>query len=171
MTAAPRIETERLTLRPHRMEDFPAFAAFFASDAARFIGGPLPARGAWHGFAADVGSWDLLGYGDWAIEERATGAFAGQVALSKPPHFPEREIGWLLIPGFEGRGYATEAARAVRGFAYGTLGWDTAVSYVDPGNHRSIAVARRLGCTEDPAAPPLDPEDLVFRHPAPEPLA
>ena len=166
-TAAPRIETERLTLRPHRMEDFPQFAAFLASDASRYVGGPLPQSGAWHRFAADVGAWELTGFGAWAIEEKASGAFAGQIALSHPPHFPEAEIGWLLVAGFEGRGYATEAARAARGFAYDTLGWPTAVSYVNPGNLRSIAVARRLGCTEDPAATPLYPWDLVFRHPAP----
>ena len=61
MTAAPRIETDRLVLRPHRMEDFAAMAAFFASDAAGFVGGPMPAPRAWHRFAADVGSWDLWG--------------------------------------------------------------------------------------------------------------
>ena len=103
MTVAPRIETDRLVLRPHRMEDFAAMAAFYASDAASFVGGPMPAPRAWHRFAADVGGWDLLGFGAWAIEEKATGAFAGQLALSKPPHFPEREIGWLLMPGFEGQ--------------------------------------------------------------------
>jgi RimJ/RimL family protein N-acetyltransferase len=168
MTAAPRLETERLVLRPHRMEDFAPFAAFYASEAAGFIGGPMDARAAWKVFGADVGGWELLGFGGLAIEDKATGAFAGQVGLSKPPHFPEREIGWLLVAGFEGRGYATEAARAARAFAYGTLGWDTAVSYVDPYNHRSIAVCRRLGCTEDADAESLDPGDIVFRHPAPE---
>ena len=81
------------------------------------------------------------------------------------------EIGWLLLPGFEGRGYATEAARAARAYAYDSLGWTTAVSYCDPENVRSLAVARRLGCTEDPAAEPFDPGDIVFRHPAPEALA
>jgi RimJ/RimL family protein N-acetyltransferase len=150
------------------MEDFAAIAVFYASDAASFVGGPMPAPHAWHRFAADVGSWDLLGFGAWAIEEKATGAFAGQLALSKPPHFPEREIGWLLMSGFEGRGYAAEAARAARTFAFGTLGWSTAVSYVNPDNVRSIALARRIGCVEDPAARPLYPWDLVFRHPSPE---
>ena len=170
MTAAPRLETERLVLRPHRMEDFPAFAAFYASDAAGFIGGPMDARGAWKVFGSDVGGWELMGFGGLAIEEKATGAFAGQVALSKPPHFPEREIGWLLVPAFEGRGYAAEGARAARAYAYGTLGWATAVSYCDPENHRSIAVARRLGCIADAGAVPLDDGDIVFRHPAPEAL-
>ena len=168
MTAAPVIETERLVLRPHRMDDFAPYAAFFASAAASFVGGPMAATRAWHHFAADVGGWDLLGFGSWAIEEKATGAFAGQLSLNKPPHFPEREIGWFLLAAFEGRGYAAEAALAARAYVYGTLGWPTAVSYVDPDNVRSIALARRIGCTEDPEARPLYPWDLVFRHPAPE---
>jgi RimJ/RimL family protein N-acetyltransferase len=169
--AAPVIETERLVLRPHRLEDFPPFAAFYASDAARFIGGPLPADRAWHAFAADVGAWDLVGSGAWGLEEKGTGAFAGQLAANRAPHFPEPEIGWILMPGFERRGYAAEAACAVRDFAYRTLGWATAVSYVDPGNSRSIALARRLGCTEDGAAEPLHPGEIVFRHPSPASLA
>ena len=168
MTAAPRIETERLVLRPHRMDDFAPLAAFYASDAARFVGGPFDAPRAWASFAADVGGWDFLGCGGWAIDDKATGAFAGQLSLNRPPHFPEPEIGWLLLPGFEGRGYAAEAARAARAFAYGPLGWPTAVSYVDPENARSIALARRLGCTEDKGAAAPDPGDIVFRHPAPE---
>lgn len=168
MTAAPVLATERLTLRPHRMEDFAPFADFYATDASRFVGGPLPANRAWHVFGSDVGAWDLVGAGGLGIEETATGAFVGQVALNRTPLFPEPEIGWIVFADFEGRGYATEAARAVRVFAFGTLGWDTAVSYVDPDNHASAAVARRLDCTHDAAARPLHPGDVVFRHPAPE---
>lgn len=167
---APRLETDRLVLRPHRVEDFPAMAAFLASDAARFVGGPYAPRQAWWAFGADVGAWDLLDFGCWAVEEKATGGFVGQVGLNHPPDYPEREIGWLVFPAFERRGYATEAARAARGFAYCRLGWATAVSYVDRDNHRSAAVARRLGCREDAAAARPDPEDLVFRHPSPEAL-
>ena len=168
MTAAPRIETERLVLRAPTRGDFAPIAAFFATEASRFVGGPLPERQVWWGFGADVGAWDLLGFGCWAIEERATGAFAGQVGLNQPPHFPEREIGWMLVPGFEGKGYATEAARAARAYAYGTLGWKTAVSYVDRDNHRSAAVARRLGSREDADAPRPGHDGLVFRHPRPQ---
>lgn len=165
---APVIETGRLTLRPHRMDDWEAMAAFFESEASAFVGGPLTRRRSWYGFAADVGSWDLLGFGNWAVDETATGAFVGQVGLNRPPHFPEREIGWIVFAPWQRRGYAIEAARAVRHFAYGTLGWDTAVSYVNPANAASIATARRLGCTEDPGAARFDDADLVFRHPAPE---
>jgi RimJ/RimL family protein N-acetyltransferase len=167
---APVLQTERLRLRPHVLSDWEAIAAFYESEEARFVGGPLDRRRSWFGFGADVGSWGLLGFGCWAVEERATGALAGQVGLNRPPHFPEAEIGWLTFPAFRRRGYAREAARAARAFAYGTLGWATAVSYVDPDNAASIAVARALGCVEDAEAERFDAEDIVFRHPSPASL-
>ncbi|MBL3565882.1 N-acetyltransferase, partial [Rhodovulum sulfidophilum] len=52
MTAAPIIDTARLRLRPHRVEDFGPYAALFASERARFMGGPLSRRQAWQVFAA-----------------------------------------------------------------------------------------------------------------------
>lgn len=169
MTAAPRLETGRLVLRAPTRADFPAIAGFYAGEASRFVGGPLDARPAWYWFSAGIGDWALLGFGSWAIEEKATGSLVGLVWLNHPPGFPEREIGWLLLPAFEGRGFATEAATAARGYAYATLGWPTAVSYVSADNHRSAALARRLGAREDAdAAGPGD--GLVFRHPAPEAL-
>jgi RimJ/RimL family protein N-acetyltransferase len=168
MTAAPTLATARLTLRPHRLEDFPAMAAFFASDAARYVGGPTNERRAWFGFAADVGSWELMGFGAWAIEENASGGFVGQVALAKPSFFPERELGWIVFPAFQRRGYGREAALAVRDFAFGRLRWKTAVSYIDRDNAASIALARSLGAVEDPEAARWDAADVVYRHPLPE---
>jgi RimJ/RimL family protein N-acetyltransferase len=170
MTEAPTIRTARLTLRPHRLADFEPMAAFFESDASRYVGGPYDRRRSWHGFAGDVGSWNLLGFGCWGVELTATGAFVGQVGLNKPAYFPEREIGWIVFPAFQRRGFAYEAALAAREYAYGKLGWTTAVSYIDRDNAASIALARKLGCVEDPDAERWDPEDVVFRHPAPEAL-
>jgi RimJ/RimL family protein N-acetyltransferase len=170
VTEAPLIRTARLTLRPHRLSDWEPMAAFFESDASRYVGGPLPRPRAWHSFAGDVGSWILLGFGAWAVDETDTGAFVGQIGLNKPAHFPEAEIGWITFPDHQRRGYATEAALAARAHAYGTLGWTTAVSYIDRDNAASIALARRLGCVEDPDAARFDPKDIVFRHPAPEAL-
>ena len=73
-------------------------------------------------------------------------------------------MGWQLYEGFEGHGYATEAACALRDWAFGTLGLPTLVSYIGPGNSRSVAVAERLGASLDPAAPTQDEGDLVYRH-------
>jgi RimJ/RimL family protein N-acetyltransferase len=86
-----------------------------------------------------------------------------------PEGWPEQEIGWSLWSAeAEGRGFALEAAQAARGYAYGDLGWPTAVSYIRPENRRSIALAQRLGAVLDPdAATPDDSDDLVYRHPAP----
>ena len=171
MSTAPVIETDRLTLRPHRAEDFDGYAALFGSDRARFMG-KLNRRHTWYSFCSDVAQWALVGDGAWAIEERRSGAVIGQVAIQKPDHFPEIELGWFLFPEFGGQGYATEAARAARDWAYGPGGLNGLVSYINIDNTPSIALAQRLGCTRDPDAilPEGDtPEDTsVWRHRASE---
>src|SRR5690606_24162515 len=85
-------------------------------------------------------------------------------------NWPEREIAWFLWQGFEGQGYAAEAARAALDHVFDTLGWDTAVSYIGAGNARSIALAERLGARRDPEAATPDPSRpaSVWRHPRPE---
>jgi len=172
LAAAPVIETQRLTLRPPRMADYPAFRAFFTSDRARFIGGPGDEYRAWRGFAHVAGMWALKGVGSFIFSRHCEETPIGMSGPWVPEDWPEREIGWTVWdPEAEGKGYAAEAATAARAYAYGTLGWTTAVSYIDAGNARSIALAERLGCTPDPAAlaPEADGKSvLVYRHPAPE---
>lgn len=171
-TTAPRLESERLVLRPNRVEDFDRMADLYASPRSKYINGPLSRGDAWRVFAADVGQWELLGFGAWAIELRETGAHVGQVGLNLPADFPEPELGWLVWQEYEGKGYAFEAALRAREFAYRTLGWDTLVSYVDRENARSIRLAERMGASPDPDAPTPNSEPcLVFRHPSPTALA
>lgn len=163
MTTAPTLTTARLTLRHHRQEDFEPMAAHFATEWAQYMGGPVDRKGMWFWLASEVGAWSLLGHGSWAIDLTATGETIGQVGINKPAHFPEVEIGWLLYPGHEGHGYAYEAATAARTWAFEN-GHDTLVSYIDPPNARSIALAERLGATLDTDAPAPDAGDLVYRH-------
>jgi len=154
------------------MADFDALAAMLGSQDARHMGGPFDTYRAWAIFGADVGSWDLMGHGAWAVDLTATGETVGQIGLNHPPFFPERELGWLIYAPFRGRGYAREAATAARDHAFGPLGWDTLVSYIGCENAASIKVAEALGARLDPKAmrpDPEDPEDLVYRHPAPGP--
>ncbi|TVQ55143.1 MAG: N-acetyltransferase [Rhodobacteraceae bacterium] len=164
MTAVPVIETARLRLRAPTAADFAAVGAFLASPRACFIGGPYDAVQAWRLFAASVGAWTLQGFGYWAVDERDGGGLVGAVGLQQPPDFPEIEFGWDLYDGFEGRGYATEAATAARDWAFGPGGLATLVSYIDPANAASIRVAERLGARRDPSAPCAFPGDLVYRH-------
>lgn len=167
MADAPTLETERLRLRAQRPEDFEPFAAMLASERSVHMGGPCSRRNAWLWFAADSGSWPLMYLGGWTIERKNDGAVLGQVAVNKPDFYPEIEIGWMLYTAHLREGYATEAATAARDWAFGPRGLSTLVSYIDPPNTRSIAVAERLGATPDMDAPRPAPEDLVYRHPHP----
>ncbi|QBF29934.1 GNAT family N-acetyltransferase [Thalassococcus sp. S3] len=171
MTVIPNLITDRLTLRAPSIDDFDSFAAFYASDRSKFVGGPATTEQAWRMLATEIGHWTLRGYGRWAVEETATGRFAGIIGPWNPHGWPEPEIGWDLMNGFEGRGYATEAALAARHYVYNTLNWPTAISLVAHGNDASAAVALRLGAIEDGIfTHERWGEMRIFRHPAPEAL-
>jgi RimJ/RimL family protein N-acetyltransferase len=164
MTLAPMLSTDRLTLRPMRDGDFPAYAALMASPRAAHMGGPFDVRVAWGLFCHDAAGWALFGHGALMLVTRATGETVGQVGLNAGPLFHETELGWFLYDGHEGQGYATEGAAALRDWAFGTLPVASLVSYMDAANDASQAVALRLGATLDADAPRPDPEDLVYRH-------
>ncbi|MEL6167509.1 MAG: GNAT family N-acetyltransferase [Pseudomonadota bacterium] len=164
MTVAPTLETERLVLRAPRFEDFEPMATLLCSDRAALIGGPYDRERAWSEFAAEVGSWALLGVGYWAITDRSTNETYGMTGLGKPPHFLELEIGWSVVAKAEGKGIAFEAAQAVLAHAFGPMGVPTLVSYIDPANARSAQLAERLGARIDPEATAPWPEDVVYRH-------
>ena len=170
-SSAPHLRTERLLLRAYRLDDFEAFARFYGSDRSRYADGPVSRAVAWDWFAAGAGRWALTGYGAWAVERGEDGAFIGIVSLNHPatPDM-ERELGWLLWEGFEGHGYATEAAQAARDFATDTLGWQGFVSYISRDNHSSVRLAGRLGAKLDAQASKQgEPDTLVYRYSAPPP--
>ncbi|MDP5307648.1 GNAT family N-acetyltransferase [Paracoccus spongiarum] len=167
----PVLTTARLILRAPVAADWPHWLAFAQSDRAAFIlDGNTDPSFAWRVLGHAVGHWVLRGYGMFVIALRGEDRPLGMAGPWFPEGWPEREIGWTIWTAeAEGKGYALEATTAARDFAFGTLGWDTAVSYVNADNARSIALARRLGATldRDAAAPDFDESCLVFRHPAP----
>lgn len=164
MTTVPTIITERLLLRPMTADDWEPYSALMLSERARYMGGPFSVKVAWGMFCADHAQWDLFGAGALMLEDRDTRACLGQVGINSGPLFPEKEIGWLVFPEAEGRGYAFEAASALRDWARTVRRLNTLVSYVDPQNDRSRRLAERLGATLDGTAPRPDPTDLVYRH-------
>jgi RimJ/RimL family protein N-acetyltransferase len=91
----------------------------------------------------------------------------GFVVLNHEYGDAHAEIGWMLSVGAEGQGYATEAAGALLAFAHRDLGMPRLVSYVAPGNARSLRVAERLG-GQRAAAP--ERGCIVFHHSLPEAL-
>jgi RimJ/RimL family protein N-acetyltransferase len=172
----PVLTTERLTLRAPQASDFEVFAPFVMSDRARYIGGGADKDigHAWRVLAILSGHWHLRGFGTFVAEDRATGTPIGSMGPWFPGDWPEEELGWTIWTAeAEGKGYAFEAVSALRRHAYETLGWTTAVSYIDPSNTRSRALAERLGCQIDTQAqcPVRDNEIEVWRHPAPKEIA
>lgn len=164
MTQAPTISTARLTLRHHRVEDFEPMAAHFATDWAQYMDGPISADELWRWLCAETQSWAWLGFGSWAVNITETGELIGQVGINKPPRFPEVEIGWCIFPEAQGKGFACEAAKAVRDWAFDTKGMTTLVSYIDPPNAPSIRLAEKLGAKRDDNAARPSAGDLVYRH-------
>lgn len=167
MTEIPTIETERLILRPPGTEDWPSYAELMSSARAIYMGGPFSTKDAWGMFCHDVAQWTLMGHGALMLEAHGSGQCLGQVGINHGPLFPEHELGWLVYPEAEGKGYAYEAARALRDWAFTKRRLETLVSYIDPRNGRSRKLAERLGAVLDTAAPRQDPDDLVYRHPKP----
>lgn len=149
MTQIPTLTTARLTLRAPSEADFPAVAGFYASERSKYVGGPATAEQSWRMLATELGHWPLRGYGRWAIEETTTGSLVGMIGPWYPLGWPEPEIGWDLMNGFEGKGFATEAAKAALEYAYETLGWTTAISLVGAPNDRSRRVAQRMGASKE----------------------
>ena len=70
---------------------------------------------AWQQMAMWLGQWELRGTGQWALEEKSSGAFVGRAGLHCPERidWPGVEVGWALHPQHWGKGYATEAVRAM----------------------------------------------------------
>lgn len=166
----PVIETKRLVLRGPEAEDYPNFEATFSSYRARFMGGPLNAYESWMLYAAEIGHWQIHGFGMWMIHDKQTDETYGMAGGWMPAGWPEREIAWIIWPDAAGHGYALEATNATRSYFYETMGWETAVSYLDPKNLDSIRLAERLGAVKDHDATTIDGNDAVYRHPSPQAL-
>jgi RimJ/RimL family protein N-acetyltransferase len=147
--AAPTLETPRLILRGWRPQDLAPYAAMMADpETVRFItreGRPYSERETWREIALIIGHWQLLGYGLFVVEERATGAFLGRVGPLEPPGYPGFEIAWSLAPAARGKGYAQEAARAAIDWSFAHFPLERIISLIHPDNEASQRVAIALG--------------------------
>ncbi len=164
----PVLETERLIMRSFRGEDFGPISGFFADERSFYYGGPLSAGDAWRRLATYAGHWVLNGYGEWALEEKASGAFVGFCGPWKPADMPEPEIAWALLPEHYGKGFAFEAAKRALRHVYEALNWPTVMSLIEPGNAASIRLAERLGATAERKMEIYGREAVVYRHLPPD---
>lgn len=152
----PLIHTERLLLHRHRRQDFDDSAALWKDPiVTRFIGGnPSTDEECWARFLRAAGHWTVLGFGYFAVREKSTGDFIGEVGMSdfhraiEPPFGGDPEVGWVLKPSTHGKGFATEAVNAVLAFGEERLRPKRFVCMIDPANTASIRVAEKVGFRE-----------------------
>lgn len=158
----PVLQTERLTLRPLAIEDFPRWAEMMADPvASKFLGGVQPASTAWRGFMSMAGAWSLTGVSMFSLIERDTGLWLGRIGPWTPHGWPGTEVGWGLHPDAQGKGYGVEAATATLDYAFDVLGWTDVIHCIDPDNTPSQRLAERLGSyNQGPTRMPAPFQDL-----------
>ncbi len=152
----PLLMTPRLVLRGHRLEDFRACASMWADPVVtRHIGGkPFSPEESWSRLLRYAGHWCCMGFGYWAIEEKSTGSFVGETGFAEfrreiqPSVEGLPEVGWAFATRVHGRGYATEAVRAVVEWGDTHLQSKRSVCLIDPENLASLRVAEKCGYAE-----------------------
>ena len=149
----PVIETQRLRLRAHRYDDLPGCVAMWSDPSVtQYIGGRASTeQQTWARLLAYLGHWALLGFGYWAIEERITGQYVGEVGFADfkrdvaRPMKGKPELGFALSSRVHGRGYATEAVRAALAWADAALQYPSTVCLVNEQNLVSLRVVEKCG--------------------------
>ncbi len=150
----PRLETERLLLRQASAADLNDLMALDADpEVMRFVREPITDDDRQERLVQMIGRLDRdygPGLGFWSVFAKdAPGQFLGLVLLVTLEGNTEVEIGWRFAQEAWGKGYATEAAEAVLDYGFATLELDPIVAVIKPGNHRSLAVAEKLGLNRD----------------------
>ena len=169
----PVLETERLILRGHRLEDFPAHAAMWCdARTLRHIGGrSRNEEQLWLRFLRNEGQWQLTGTGMWAVEDNTSGAYAGMVGfiyakrMMDIPYRDAPEMGWAIAPDFHGKGFAREAVGKCLDWGVAHLKADAIWCMIKPGNLASQKVAAGAGFREAGRAAYEEAEMLTFLRP------
>ena len=162
----PSLETERLVLRGLTADDIEGFYLLYGdAEHARFVGGAKSRYECWEKLTSLIGTWQVRGFGRFAVEEKSSGRFLGHCGPSLPGFIEDVEINYSFVPIAQGKGFASEAATRVLRHVYEDLGYETAVSLIDPENTKSLNVAKRLGATPDGTASPHEGYTAqVWRH-------
>lgn len=147
----PIIESERLVLRGHRLDDYPSITRLYGDAVVmqHISGRAQNATDSWARMLRYVGHWQLLGYGFWAVEERGTGLYLGDVGFGdfrrdiSPPLDDLPEAGWVFGTQAHGKGFALEAMRAALAWMDTRSRRTQCIITLD--NHRSRKLATKLG--------------------------
>jgi ribosomal-protein-alanine N-acetyltransferase len=142
--------TERMLLRSFRLEDLEALWAIQRDpETMRWYPHPFAREESEGWIRRNLERYERDGYGLWAVELLEDARFAGScgLAIQQVDGVGELEVGWMFDRALWNRGLATEAGRACRDLAFGTLGRTRLISLVRPENVPSCRVAEKLGMT------------------------
>ena len=155
LVEAPRLETERLLLTAHVVDDFSSLATRWADpEVTKYIGKPSTPKESWKRLLMYRGLWPLLGYGIWAVREKHSGLYVGDVGFAdlhrelEPSIDGIPEAGWVLSTWAQGKGYANEALNAALGWLEREVKCDRAVCMIARENLPSRRVAEKAGFCE-----------------------
>ncbi|KWA07430.1 GCN5 family acetyltransferase [Burkholderia territorii] len=171
VTSPPVLDTPRLILEGHPLGDFDALAAMWAEPtvvAHIFNGKPSTPRDAWMRLLAYRGLWPLLGYGYWAIREKASGRYVGDLGFAdfhravEPSIRGMPEAGWVLASWAHGKGYASEALSHALGWLDKQHRFERSVCLIAPTNVASIRVAQKAGYADPVPVRFNDADSLLF---------
>jgi RimJ/RimL family protein N-acetyltransferase len=170
---APRIETERLSLRAFGAGDLDAHAATLGDhEVMRHIGGsPVSREDSWRRLLMGIGMWSLIGMGPWAVERKADGRMVGHCGFFQfnremaPLILGEPEMGWIFDRSVHGQGIAFEACRAALEWAEREIGAASYPAIIDLENEPSMRLAERLGFVRQTDAIYRDAPIAFYRRP------
>ena len=168
-------QSERLTFHRQSLADFADSAAMWAdADTTRHIGGkPSTPEESWARLLRNAGHWSLLGYGFWAIREKHSNRFLGEIGFKQfrrsldPALDALPEAGWVLAPWGRRQGFATEAVRAMLTWADNCPAWPETLCMIDPENGPSLRIASTSGYVELAAATYKEKPVRLFRRTLP----
>lgn len=171
------LATARLILRPPVVEDLPWLLAEMNTPAVLYhLGGARAPEAVAEGLTEDIAAFDSGGHQRWTVWLRdgpgQAGVRVGRCGLfylrspAAPPALRgQREIGWTFAEGQWGKGYATEAARAVLDYAFGPLGLPRVYSQTSDSNLGSTRMMQRLGFTRRAELDYVDPDYPLADNP------
>lgn len=172
----PELLTPRTRMRGHRTEDFDAMVRMWSDEQVvrHILARPSTSSETWSRLLRYVGHWQILGFGYWAIEDRATGAYLGEVGFAdykrdiSPSLGGVPEAGWVIVPDAQGKGLATEVLAAALAWADANFVEPGTTCIMSPQHAASVRVARKNGFAERGLATFMNEPTLVMERRRPD---
>ncbi len=161
-----KLETDRLILRKPHIDDWRDYHEYYSDgEAVRYtIKNALEEPQTWRMVCTLIGHWTVRGYGIYSVEEKASGKVLGGIGFWYPMDRPSPEIKWALSAKHHGKGFASEAARAVLAEGHKSLPDIHLISLIDKENIPSQNLAKAIGAKWEEEIDFRGGPCVIYRH-------